>query len=85
MFVVYLIQHSETKEIYIGKTNNLNRRLEEHNNGGQTSTIRKNGKWILVYAEAYRDKSDADERERKLKHHGTAKHGLKRRISRSMF
>ena len=52
MFCVYIIQHSETKEIYIGKTNNLKRRLLEHNSGEKTATKRRNGEWILVYTEA---------------------------------
>ena len=85
MFTIYILQHSETKQIYIGKTSNLKRRLYKHNHNSQKSTVRKNGKWVLVYAEAYRDKSDADERERKLKHHGTAKHKLKSRIKNSLI
>ena len=82
---MYIIQNNETKEFYIGKTNNLERRLKEHNNGNQTATKRKNGKWVVVYAEAYRAKADADERELKLKHHGTAKHKLKLRIKNSLL
>ena len=31
MWGVYVIQHSETKQMYIGKTNDLERRLAEHN------------------------------------------------------
>ena len=85
MFILYLIQHSETKQIYIGKTNNLERRLKEHNKNKQISTIRKNGKWVLIYAEAYRSKIDASNRELKLKHHGTAKHKLKERLLNSFL
>ena len=85
MFILYLIQHSETKQIYIGKTNNLERRLSEHNKNKQTSTVRKSGKWILIYAEAYRNKKDCDNREGKLKHHGTAKHKVKERIENSLL
>jgi predicted GIY-YIG superfamily endonuclease len=87
MFVVYVIQHVETKELYIGKTNNLKRRLSQHNGGTEKATHRvgKDGKWILIYAEAYRDSRDASDRELKLKQRGTAVHGLKRRINRSLF
>ncbi|MBI3816473.1 GIY-YIG nuclease family protein [Candidatus Peregrinibacteria bacterium] len=80
-----MIQHDVTKQIYIGKTSDLKRRLSEHNNNRQTSTVRKNGKWILVYAEAYRAKDDATLRETRLKHHGSAKHELKKRIRKSLF
>jgi len=85
MHVVYLIQHDKTHQIYIGRTNNLKRRLREHNSQQQTSTIRKDGQWVLIYAEAYRDKADADAREQKLKQHGTAKHKLKLRIVHSLL
>ena len=85
MYVVYVIQHTFTKQIYMGKTNNLQRRLSEHNRGNQSATKRKGGKWILVYAEAYRDKRDAYDRESKLKQHGSNKRWLKNRIRHSML
>ena len=80
MWIIYLIQHNKTKQIYIGVTSNLRRRLAEHNQDKQTTTHRKRGSWVLVYAEVYRSKNDALKREKKLKHHGSAKHALKRRI-----
>jgi putative endonuclease len=85
MFCVYVIQHNEIKEIYIGKTNNLKRRLNEHNSGQQLATKRKSGKWILIYAEAYRDKGDANDRELKLKQHGSNKRWLLDRIKNSLI
>lgn len=85
MQVVYVIQHNLTRQIYIGKTNNLKRRLVEHNANNQKATRRKGGVWILVYAEAYRDKRDADNRELKLKQHGSNKHWLKNRIRHSLL
>ena len=84
MYTVYLLKHLITNQIYIGKTNNLKRRLDEHNSGGQTATKRKSGTWILVYAEAYRKKSDADNRECKLKNHGRAKQELLKRADESL-
>ena len=85
MYIVYVIQHDVDKSIYIGITVNLRQRLRQHNAGENRSTIRKNGKWILIYAEAYRSKEDAQERERKLKTHGSGKHELYKRIKRSML
>jgi len=85
MYIIYLIQHSETKQIYIGKTNNLRRRLNEHNSNQQKSTIRKSGMWHLIYAEVYRAKEDADQRELKLKQHGSNKRWLIDRINKSLF
>jgi len=66
MWIIYLIQHTTTKEIYIGVTQDLQRRIKEHNAGGKKFTTRLSGEWILIYAEAYRCKEDALERERKL-------------------
>ena len=83
MWLVYVIQNSGTKELYFGFTSNLKRRLVEHNSGLNTSTKRSIGKWILIYAEAYRDKSDAYNREQRLKHHGSGKHELLKRLINS--
>ena len=85
MYIVYLIQHSETRQIYIGKTNNLKRRLSEHNKNQQESTKRKSGDWILIYAEAYRNKADASNRELALKQHGSNKRWLLDRVKNSLL
>ena len=85
MQVIYLIQHAETKEIYIGCTSHLERRLKEHNAGEQKATRRKTGEWILIYAEAYRDKRDAVRRELRLKDHGRAKQELLKRAEKSLL
>lgn len=71
MHSVYVIQHTKTKRLYIGKTGNLKRRLLEHNK--QDSSTGKEGKWMFVYIEVYRNKKDADGRELKLKQHGSNK------------
>ena len=83
MYAVYVLQHTVTKQMYVGKTNDLRRRIAEHNRGAQTATHRKSGTWILVYAEAYRDGRDADLRERKIKQHGSNKRWLFDRIKHS--
>jgi putative endonuclease len=83
MHIVYVIEHSETHQIYIGYTNDLKRRIDEHNSRSNRSTIRKEGKWIVIYAEAYRSKKDAYEREQRLKAHGSAKHSLFKRLNNS--
>ena len=83
MHVVYLLQHDETHEKYIGCTDNLKRRLHEHNSGQQTATRRKTGKWKVIYAEIFRVKSDAVMRERKLKNNARGRQELYKRISAS--
>ena len=84
MWVVYLLKQNTSGELYIGVTSDLQRRLQEHNSGNQTATHRVNGKWLLVYAEAYRSKIDAFKREQMLKHHGSSKQKLYLRIQNSL-
>jgi len=85
MFVLYLIQNDSTLEKYIGVTENLEKRLTEHNNKGKKFTTRKKGLWILIYAEAYRSKQDALKRERKLKKHAGGKYQLLKRLEDSLI
>ena len=83
MHYVYVLQSKEGRSIYIGNTNNIDRRLSEHNKGNVYYT-KKHAPYELVYYEAYIDKKDAVERESKLKHHGSAIGHLKRRLGRSL-
>jgi len=85
MHIVYLITHDKTGEIYIGYTTNLKERIKAHNSGLNKSTARVKGKWILVYAEAFLSKKDAQLRERRLKQHGRAVQELKKRIQHSLL
>ena len=73
MYYMYLIKQEDDK-IYIGYTNDLRRRFREH----------KNKKPDLIYYEAYKDKSDAQDREKKLKQRGRAVRFLKNRIKNSL-
>lgn len=83
MYYVYFIKSTKYDEIYVGSTNNLRRRLTEHNDGVELSTKRYRP-WRLVYYEAYQSEEDARNREMKLKHHGNAMRELKKRIQRSL-
>ena len=85
MYAVYVIQNDVTKEIYIGYTSNLKARLSTHNAGGKKSTTRIEGTWHYVYIELFRSKEDAQEREKKLKAHGSAKQKLQTRLRKSLL
>lgn len=81
MFYFYIIQDS-LDNLYFGSTNNLKRRLKEHQNG--TSVYTKRSKdWELIYYEAYCSESDAREREQKVKNNAGSKKHLLNRIIRS--
>ena len=86
MHIVYLVQNTDSLELYVGQTSNLKQRLKQHNSHTQKATKRRNGaEWKLIYAEAYRDKKDATKREAKLKQRGSAKSHLKKRIEESLL
>lgn len=84
-YYVYLIQHTGTKEKYLGRTSDLTKRLLEHNAKGKKTTTRNvEGVWIYVYAEAFRSKQDAVNREKQLKDHGSGKRELFKRLPNSL-
>jgi putative endonuclease len=85
MHTVYVIQNDVSKEIYIGYTTDLKARLKTHNARGAKHTTRNAGTWKLVYLEMYRNKSDARAREHRLKHHGSGKHELLKRLKNSVL
>lgn len=85
MFAMYVIQHTVSKEKYVGYTKDLKARLLQHNARENKSTIRNDGEWKYIYAELYRSEKDARAREMKLKQHGSAKHKLFQRISNSQL
>jgi len=74
MYYVYLIRNLKTDRTYIGYTNDLKRRLQEH----------KNKKPELIYYEAYKNGTDAREREKKLKQRGQTVRRLKERLKNSI-
>lgn len=63
---VYILQNSLSRRFYIGSTNNIDRRLEEHNRG-KTKSTRQKGEWSLIYTETYSTALDAKRREKRIK------------------
>lgn len=84
MFYVYILKSEIDNELYIGSTNDLRRRIEEHNEGKSFSTQYRRP-FILIYYEAYRDESDARKREASLKLRGRSRFHLKQRIINSLI
>ena len=79
MWYVYVLKSKVRDEIYIGSTNDLRRRLKEHNEGREISTKRY-APWGLYYYEAYLIEKLARMREKRLKYNGNASKELKKRI-----
>ena len=66
MFSMYILQSITTDRYYIGHTDSLSRRLEEHNTGLSKYT-RNYRPWRLVYSEEYATRSKAIMRELEIK------------------
>ena len=81
MYYVYVIQN-EVNEFYIGYSENLEKRLANHNSGGTQST--KSHQWKLVYYEAYANEMYARKREQSLKKNRRMKTFLLERVKESL-
>lgn len=84
MFYVYVIKSNSYDELYIGSTNDLKRRMIEHNTGKNKSTIIKKP-YKLIYYEAYVAESDARRREQMLKLRGQARRQLLSRLKETLI
>ncbi len=68
MFTVYILRSEKANKRYIGFTDNIQRRLFEHNSGYVTSTKHRRP-LKLIYSEMFKSKIDAMNREKFLKSH----------------
>jgi putative endonuclease len=66
-YFIYILTNYHRKVFYIGLTNNLSRRLTEHQSGIIKGFTQKYNVKYLVYFEEYTNIYDAKERERRLK------------------
>jgi putative endonuclease len=66
LYYVYVLQSATDKNFYVGYTNNIKKRIEEHNRGLVIST-KKRIPLKLVYLEASLSQNDALVREKYLK------------------
>ncbi len=71
MVTVYVIRNGLSGKIYIGQTEDLEKRLARHNgflkNKSTSYTAKQKGFWELVYTEQYATRQEAMRRERELK------------------
>ena len=66
MYTLYILHSKNLDRYYVGYTNDLQRRLSEHNRikGKYTDT---GIPWVVVYTEAFDAKKDAMKREKYIK------------------
>lgn len=65
MFYVNILENSKGRR-YVGFTEDLQRRVEEHN-AGQNLSTKSYRPWAVIFYEAYRNRQDALRRESYLK------------------
>jgi len=83
MFYAYILKSIIDRCLYVGSTNDLRKRLKEHNDGKVFSTKLRRP-FELVYYEAYKSEKDARKREHNLKLRSRALAQLKKRIQESL-
>ncbi|MBK9006485.1 MAG: GIY-YIG nuclease family protein [Anaerolineae bacterium] len=69
MFYIYIIHSQSRQRYYVGSTESLERRLQEHNVGKSKST-RAGVPWQLVHREDFETRSEAMAQEKKVKARG---------------
>ena len=67
MYHVYILASRRHGTLYIGITNSLRKRLEQHRNGEGSSFVKRYGVFRLVYVESYDRAEEAIAREKQLK------------------
>jgi len=69
-YFVYILQSESTSQHYIGHTDDLERRISQHNDAdyhGSKYTKRNKGPWTCVYTEEFATRSEAMKREKEIK------------------
>jgi len=66
-YYVYILANRKYETLYIGVTNNLRTRLEQHRNGHGSEFVKKYGVHRLVHVETFPSPQEAIAREKQLK------------------
>jgi putative endonuclease len=65
-FYMYIIFSSKLDKFYVGSTNDVMRRLADHNRG-KSGFTRTGIPWVLKYSEKFNDRTSAVRREMEVK------------------
>ena len=68
MYYVYILKSLSSARHYVGHTDQLDRRIREHNSG-KTRSTKAYIPWKLVYTENYRTRAEANKREKEIKNY----------------
>lgn len=67
LYYCYILTNKNRTVLYIGYTEDMNQRLNQHQNGKGTSFTKKYNAVDLIYFEEFKDKKEAKKREKQLK------------------
>ncbi len=67
IYYVYILASGRNGTLYIGITNNLRTRTEQHRSGRGSEFVKKYGVYRLVHVEEFASPQDAITREKQLK------------------
>ena len=67
LYYCYILTNKNRTVLYIGYTEDLKHRLEQHQNGSGTNFTKKYNVTHLIYLEDFTDKKEAKKREKQLK------------------
>lgn len=79
MWAVYILKSTSHRWFYVGSTNDLRRRVDEHNSGKVSST-RAYKPLVLVYETAFETEKEARAYEKKIKQKRRLKEELVRNL-----
>ena len=71
MYYAYILKSDKTGKLYIGQTQDVDKRLQRHNSDLNSSTKGK-GPWKIIYKKSFNTRSDSVLFELKLKKIKTA-------------
>ena len=66
MFYLYILRNQNNR-LYIGQTNNLQRRLQDHRNKNAAKYVKDYGDFDLVYTEEFSTRAESMKREKQIK------------------
>lgn len=78
MYTIYVLKSIRERKFYVGKTIDLERRLNEHNTG-KTYYTRRYAPWEIVYTENVISEDEAVAREKYFKSHA-GREWLKKKV-----
>ena len=83
IFYVYILKSSKDGRHYIGYTNDLERRINDHNRG-KSRSVKKRGPFEVIYKETFNSKAEAVARERQIKNYKGG-NAFKKLIEKKLF